>query len=150
MKKIIFTFFIALTLLSCTQDVQFNNPAMQGLVDEMEWKAKDFSFTVDANQRLVIQGLSQFETITLKTSSINPGTYTLGTGTLNSANYTLSIDGTVNSYSTLNGGSGTVVIEESITNSGTLTGTFKFKAINGMGETLTISKGILYKVPQRE
>lgn len=147
MKKIFFFFIIIFSFLSCTEDVQFNDPSMQGVVNELDWKAIDYVVTVDANQRLVIEGYTQFETITLKTSSINPGTYTLGVNALNSASYKLSIDGTVENYTTENGGNGSIYIEESLATSGKITGTFKFNAKNVFGETITVTKGILYKVP---
>lgn len=147
MKKIILLLIITFSFFSCTQEVEFNNPSMQGVVDELDWKALDYTVTVDANQRLVIEGHSQFETIVLKTSSINPGTYILGLNNLNTATYTLSIDGNVKTYTTENNGNGSIYIENSLANTGQITGTFKFNAINNLGETVTISKGILYKVP---
>lgn len=91
MKKVLSLFILLVAFTSCTEDVKFNNPALQGLKDNVLWRAKDSRAAIGTDGSLTIKGYSENEIVTLKTSSVNIGTYVLGTtNPANTASYVLS------------------------------------------------------------
>ena len=119
MKRILSLFIIAVAFSSCQEDVKFNNPGFQGLKDDVFWRANDARAYVDATGKLRIEALTQYEIITLNTTSANVGTYVLGTTNIdNSATYssnfndilleyaTIAVPGPTGSVSLVNGGTG--------------------------------------------
>ena len=72
MKRIIALLVVLLALTSCTQDIKFNNPSVQGLKDDVLWRASDSYGSLNGTNALTIVALNQFETLTLKTTSVNP------------------------------------------------------------------------------
>ena len=67
MKKFIILFLATITFSGCTEEISFNNPAVQGTKDNYFWRAQDFSATIDAvNNTITLEADSQFETLTLK------------------------------------------------------------------------------------
>ena len=90
MKKILFLVVSAFAFLSCEDNVQFNNPALQAQKDYSFWKAQDIKVTLNTAGQLTITAISGFETIEMKTASNSIGTYEFGTtNTNNFASYTL-------------------------------------------------------------
>ena len=91
MKKFLFLFLLAIVFTSCEKNVEFNNPAFQGLIDNSLWKATDFSATKSATGAITIKSLStSAANVELKLNSTALGTRTLGTtNTSNFATYTL-------------------------------------------------------------
>ncbi|MEO8515823.1 MAG: DUF6252 family protein [Flavobacterium sp.] len=79
MKKIILLFLSGIALVSCGKDVEFNNPAMQGRINDTFWKATSFSATKSGTGQLTLTGVSAIGTMFLNTSSTAKGTYVLGT-----------------------------------------------------------------------
>lgn len=119
MKKFYFLFIFAAVFSSCQEDVKFNNPGFQGLMDDVFWRANDARAYVDPSGKLRIEAFTSYETITLNTSSANVGTYVLGTtNSNNSATYfsnlndtlleyaTIAVPGPVSSITLVNGGTG--------------------------------------------
>ncbi|HNP33095.1 MAG TPA: DUF6252 family protein [Flavobacterium sp.] len=119
MKRFLPLFIIALALSSCQEDVRFNNPGFQGQKDDVFWRANDARAYVSASGKLKIEALTEYEILTLNTSSKNVGTYILGTtNTNNSATYssnfndveleyaTIAVPGPVSAVSLVNGGTG--------------------------------------------
>lgn len=94
MKNFFSLIIIAIVFSSCQEDVKFNSPSLQGLKDDVFWRANDVRAYVYPNGHLSIVGLTSHEELTLNTGNTNEGTYYLGTGsTNNKASYTLtSID----------------------------------------------------------
>lgn len=89
MKRFLSLFIIAILFSSCQEDLKSNNPGFQGLKDDVFWRSNDTKAYLDATGKLSIEALTQYEQITLYTSSANVGTYILGTSnTNNSASYT--------------------------------------------------------------
>ncbi|HLA54736.1 MAG TPA: DUF6252 family protein [Flavobacterium sp.] len=153
MKKIASLLLILIALGSCTQDITKNSPSFQGLKDDVFWRAKDSYATVDTNGYITITGVTQYETVTLKTGNANPGTYIMGVNTIGMASYVLSIGGEDLIYETGAGfGDGQIEITEYDTAKHTVSGTFRFNAVNvddnpSGGEILNFHEGNFYKVP---
>lgn len=79
MKKIIFLFLSGVALVSCGKDVEFNNPAMQGRINDTFWKAINFTASKNGTGQLTLNGNSAIGSMFLKTASAAKGTYVLGT-----------------------------------------------------------------------
>ena len=138
--------------ISCQDNVTFNNPAFEGQKDHVFWRATDSKATL-LNGSLIIEGFTKDEKVTLKTNSINLGTYILGTGILNTAAYSLTdASGTISYATGLDIGEGQIVITEYDTVNNTVSGTFKFNAVNSnnsvlVGSILNFQYGVFYKLP---
>ena len=139
MKRFLPLFIIAIVFSSCQEDLKSNSPGFQGLKDDVFWRANDARAYISTNGTLSIEALTQYEQITLNTSSANVGTYILGTtNTNNSATYTsnfgdidlqyatVAVPGPVSNISLNNSGSGY--------SSGTSVGT-----TGGSGSGLTVN-----------
>ena len=102
MKRFFSLVFIAIAMTSCQEDVKFNDPGFQGLKDDVFWTANDTRAYISGSGQLSIEALTQFEMITLNTSSPNVGTYLLGTiNPNNSATYSASFNGVELEYATI-------------------------------------------------
>ncbi|MES2410711.1 MAG: DUF6252 family protein [Bacteroidota bacterium] len=119
MKRFLSLFIIAVAFSSCQEDVKFNDPGFQGLKDDVFWRANDARAYIDAGGRLRIEALTQYEIVTLNTSSPNVNTYILGTTNVNnSASYssnfndvqleyaTIAVPGPTGNITLTNGGTG--------------------------------------------
>ena len=88
MKKIITLFLSSIALTSCQEDLKFSNPGFQALKDDVLWKSNDARAYISETGKLTIDAYTEYEKVTLKTSSTNIGTYVLGsTDTNNFASY---------------------------------------------------------------
>ena len=145
--------FLSFALISCSTEVKFNNPAFEGQKDNVFWRAVDSKASLDAGGSLIIEGYTRNEKLTLKTTSANPETYVLGTGDLNTATYVLTDSNGIITFSTgLEIGNGEIIIEEYDAINNTVTGTFKFNAVNINNDPLAVpllnfQYGHFYKVP---
>lgn len=91
MKNLIAILGCFVVLASCTNETQINNPAFQAKLNNVEWKSKETTVTAGTNGGLVITAVRGNETIVIKTSSRNVGTYILGTTNQDDfASYTIS------------------------------------------------------------
>jgi hypothetical protein len=155
MKKTIALLLVLLAITSCTQDIKFNNPAVQGLKDGVLWRANDSFGTLNGTSALTLVAATQFETLTLKTTSATPGTYVLGTSDSKKATFNDKKDGGNVTYQTsINVGDGEIIITEFDQEARTVSGTFRFNAKNTVatpqGSTdLNFQEGVFYKVPIR-
>lgn len=151
MKKLISLLMLLVVFTSCTEDVKFNNPAVQGLKDNVLWRANDSRATIGPNNALTIEAYTQFETLTLKTTSTNVGTYILGTtNQANEASYVLSngdqnleyrtlpVLGSVQNLTLTNGGTGYVAAISVPTTGGTGTGLKVNIEINASGVVIEV------------
>ena len=153
MKKIVSLLILVLAFTSCEEDVTFNNPSVQGLMDNVIWRAIDFTATVDINGALTIEAYTQNQVLTLRTTSRNVGVYNLGENSARSATFTTEFDGVELMYTTGVdvGGDGEIVINDYDAVTGTVSGTFRFNAINVEnnplgGEVLNFQKGVFYNL----
>lgn len=102
MKRFLSLIFIAIAMTSCQEDVKFNDPGFQGLKDDVFWTANDTRAYISGSGQLSIEALTEYEIITLSTSSANVGTYLLGTtNTNNAATYSASFNGVELEYATI-------------------------------------------------
>jgi hypothetical protein len=163
MKKQVLFMIVLCSLISCTEDVRFNNPSFQVLKENVFWRAVESRASVGTDGSLVIEAYTGKEVITLKVpmpaSVVNQEeegsyiTYSLGTSTSKTASYVLTDAGDTMTFTTGFGvGDGQIVITEFGTGSNTVSGVFKFNAENSdgnssLGSVLNFQKGIFYKVP---
>jgi hypothetical protein len=153
MKKQFLYLILFFALISCTTEVEFNNPAFEGQKDNVFWRAVDSKAILATNGSLTIEAYTKNEKLTLKTTSTTAQTYPLGTSTSKMATYVLTdANGTLTFSTGIGIGNGEIVIEEYDAVNKTVTGTFKFNAENIYdnplaGPILNYQYGRFYKVP---
>lgn len=101
MKRFLPLFIVALAFTSCQEDVKFNNPGFQGLKDDVFWRANDARAYVSGTGELRIEAFTEYETLTLTTTSANVGTYILGATNGNTAHYTSNFNDIELEYGTI-------------------------------------------------
>lgn len=157
MKKIFLFVVAAVALNACTTDVRDNSPALEGLKNGSRWRAPGVTATLGGGGELIISGGNQFETLTLELPSATAGTYTLGTSESRKAIFEIEGDSGTKTYATGTGiGNGEIEIEVYDDVKHTITGTFRFNAIDEdavdpadptAAETVNFVEGHFYKVP---
>ncbi len=101
MRRILFLIYISLLLISCTQDVKFNNPGFQASKNNKLWVGVNLSATKTASGQLNIVAQGDDGTVDLKIANFNLGTYYLGTNVnFNFASYNTTVGGVFVSYTT--------------------------------------------------
>ncbi|WP_300977346.1 DUF6252 family protein [Flavobacterium sp.] len=65
MKKILFFVALALVMSSCSDDVVFNNPSVQGLKDNVFWRALQSKAVVSKDGTVAIEAVTLKENLTL-------------------------------------------------------------------------------------
>jgi len=159
MKKIFLLLVASIAVISCTDDVRDNNPAFEGLRNGSRWRAPGVTATIDAGGALTISGGNRFETLTLELPTSDAGTYTLGTSETRRALFETTGDLGEKTFATGTGiGNGEIEIENYDAATNTITGTFRFNAIDAdavdpedptPAETINFIEGHFYKVPVR-
>lgn len=144
MQRIVALIFISLIAFSCSNEIEFRTPALQGAKNYDSWTAKNFQATMTDNGGVKIIGVNNSETITLYISSFNSGTYNLESSTFNTATFS---DNNFKTYSTKNNGDGEIVIEDYDSVNLTITGTFRFNSYSINGELINFINGVFYKIP---
>lgn len=153
MKKIFLLLLVLAAFSSCSENITRNNPSVQGLKDDVLWRAGGSSATIGTNGELTITAAYQFETLVLKTTATAPQVYPLGTSVSKQATFIYSNGSQELTYSTgIDQGDGQIVIQEYDAVNNTVTGTFRFNAVNMDenplgGPTLNFQSGVFYKVP---
>ncbi|MEN2414279.1 DUF6252 family protein [Flavobacterium mesophilum] len=153
MKKHLYFLLLLIVATSCTEDVKFNNPAFQGLKDNVFWRAVGHKAYLVTNGNLIIEGSLGYETVKLQLPSPIVKTYILGVNDVSKASYANTFPEHVKDFSTgTKKGSGQIVITEYDTENNTVSGTFKFTAVNSNtadveNPKLTFTEGVFYKVP---
>ena len=153
MKKIFYFLSLLFIITSCTEDVKFNNPAFQGLKDNVFWRAIGYKANTSTNGNVIIEGDLGYEKVILKIPSAALKTYVLGVDDISRASYSNTFPGQLADFTTgTNKGSGQIVITDYDTENKTISGTFKFTAMNE-DETdvenlkVIFTEGVFYKVP---
>jgi hypothetical protein len=153
MNKLFLSLFLYVTFVSCQDNITFNSPSFQGQKDNFFWRATDCKATVVSGS-LIIEGLTYNEKVTLKTNSLAVGTYVLGSSFTTMATYVfLDTDNSVAFSTGLGLGNGHIVITDHDALNKTVSGTFKFNAVNSSSNSqlskpiLNFQSGVFYKVP---
>lgn len=143
MKNFVLFLIIALSLVSC-EDNEINEFAMQAKVGERLYTSTEAQASVIGNGKLIIQGSTRLEALTLNLSRLRVGDYPLSQ---NSSNFAVFSDMDGKIYTTNPNGGGLVNISEVNQANRTLSGTFNFNAILPGSDTIYVSKGVLYNIP---
>lgn len=154
MKKWIFLLCLSGILSSCnTEDVEFRNTAFQTLKNDVFWKAESYQAHLTQNGNVIIEGVLGLEKVTLETASSAEQTFTLGSDDVSKAYFEdSSSDNTASFYTGTNKGTGQIVITEFNSENNTISGTFKFTAVNKdeadvENPKISFTEGVFYKVP---
>lgn len=153
MKRYIYLLITVLALTSCTEDVKFNTPAFQGLKNNVFWRAQGYKAYVRDNKSIIIEGNLGYEKVVLEAASSVKGTYILGINDASLATYSNTLASHSAVFSTdIEGGNGQIVITEYNEENKTISGTFKFIAVNqDTGDLenpkVSFTEGAFYKVP---
>jgi hypothetical protein len=153
MKKIFYFLSLLFIVTSCTEDVKFNNPAFQTLKDNVFWRAAAYKASSVTNGNIVIEGSLGYEKVVLQIPSPVAKTYVLGIDDVAKGAYSNTFPGQLAEFSTgENKGTGQIVVTEFNTETNTISGTFKFTALNKdeanvENPKVTFTEGVFYKVP---
>lgn len=153
MKKILFFVALALVMSSCSDDVVFNNPSVQGLKDNVFWRALKNKAVLSTDGRVVIEAVTLNENLQLHFPSTQMQEVALD----NAATAYVIFESKATSPSLVFSSkveetSGTISITEYDAVNKTITGTFKFVmrkpvSVGGVAQELYFSQGVFYKVP---
>lgn len=138
---------------SCTEDVKFNNPAFQGLKDNVFWRAQSYKAQMQTNGVFIIEGSLGFEKVTFNIPSPSQKTYILGVDDLTTASYSNTLPAQYEEFTTgENRGNGQITVTEYNVENQTISGTFKFNALNvddaDLEKTgINFTEGVFYKIP---
>src|SRR5210317_1301510 len=154
MRRFILLLLVTSISLSCGDDVQFNDPALQANKDGEYWKALFYASDIDFGGFL-IEGGNNFETIQLFTNNDTRGTFELGP---NSQNIAIFKDANGIVYSTANEpdpslsvypADGQIIVDDiSNTTPKTIRGTFWFNAYTADGlRYINFNEGVFYNIP---
>lgn len=144
MKNLFLLAGLLLTLFSCSDELQFNEHALQATKDSELWKASDFSITISEEGFLNLRGTYKNDVFNLNIESTEPGVYNMGEGSNTTAWYR---NDEGKAFTTEYLGNGEVVINGYNAESQTYSGTFKFNAFSSDREVANFINGVFYQVP---
>lgn len=153
MKKYFYFLSFIFLLTSCTEDVKFNNPAFQTLKNNVFWRAQTYKAYFGANGTVIVEGSLGYENVILQTASSSEQTFVLGINDVSKASYENTLPAESASFSTsTNIGNGQIVITDYDTDTNTISGTFKFNAVNEdesdtENPKINFTEGVFYKIP---
>jgi len=88
MKKIVSLLALVVAFSSCQEDIQTNTPAFQANFNNAPWRADYATVSIGESGAMTLTAYTEYETIVLKSSSADLGTYIFGTdNTANFASY---------------------------------------------------------------
>ena len=154
MKKIILLIVVLFAVVSCEQDVRFNDPSFQALKNDVFWRAIDSRATLASDGSLLIEAFTSNEILSIKTTgTVENFEYLLGGGNAQNVVYSLKENTQITIYRT-DGSSanGRITITEYDKDNKTISGTFKFNLKNPsdsdlINPTLSFREGVFYKIP---
>ncbi len=153
MKKTLYFLLLIFTVASCTDDVKFNNPAFQTLKNNVFWRAIGYKAHTGTDGITVIEGALGYEKVILQIPSTAVQTYVLGVNDVSIASYSNTLPGQQANFSTgTDKGTGQIVVTEFNTETNTISGTFKFTALNkdetdAENPKIVFTEGVFYKIP---
>lgn len=154
MKKTILLLLMVVGFFNCSNNIEFNNPALQGKTEGEIWKATSFRANVNENGELIITGTSNgSDDLTLRVPSTALITNRLG----NTQSEAIFSNGANTIYSTNNNPDpdaslfepdGQIEIYEFDTENNVVSGRFNFNAFDVSGfRTINFNEGDFYRVP---
>jgi hypothetical protein len=153
MKKYILFLVVFFALVSCEEDVRFNNPSFQGMKNNVFWRAVQAKATLASDGSVLIEAYTGTEVMSLKMTSITTQQYPLGSSNSKTAVYVVNQGNSEIKYTTgIDIGNGEIIITEYDSENNTISGTFKFNAENvddnsSADPVLNFQQGVFYKVP---
>jgi len=142
MKNLLLLLLATIFLVSC-EDLETNSPALQAQIDNVLFKALDANASQNNDGTFLVQGFTGDETVSLKMSNIEVGTYNVGGTSNNYATYQ-NIIGSL--YTTNPEGSGEVIITDRNTSINAISGTFNFTAMVPGVDTVSVHNGVFFEV----
>src|SRR3970040_2669374 len=101
MKKYFLFIVVIFSLVSCEEDIRFNSPSLQGLKDNVFWRAVESKATLGPDGSLLIEAYTRNETLSIRITSTKAQTYFLGTSESKKVTYVVTdATGVVSTYST--------------------------------------------------
>ena len=153
MKKVLLVVVLSLFMSSCSDDVVFNNPSVQGLKNNVFWRALQSKATLAKDGTIAVEAVSLKETLTLHLSSTQVKTYVLDKSAIDYVLFTSRETTPVTALTTQNGkGTGKITITEYDAIKKTISGTFTFvipyvATDPQESKEFYFSQGVFYKVP---
>ncbi|WP_289664453.1 DUF6252 family protein [Flavobacterium panacagri] len=153
MKKYFYFLSFLLIITSCTEEVRFNNPAFQTLKDNTFWRSQSYWSGTQSSGVFTIEGILGYEKISFQfPQQPSQKTYVLGVDDFTKATYKNSYTGQEAEFTTGAGrGSGQIIVTEYNTTEKTISGTFKFTAVNiddtNEKKEIRFTEGVFYKIP---
>ncbi|MET3025206.1 DUF6252 family protein [Flavobacterium sp. UW10123] len=153
MKKYFYFLSLLFLLVSCTsEDVKSNNKAFQALRDNVFWRAQVYKAGIETNGFFTIEGSLGYEQIKFQLHEPAEKAYVLGVNDDIKAVYKNTNQGEEAEFTTgTDKGNGEIVVTEYNTVDKTISGTFKFTAVNASSDaekqTIHFSEGVFYKIP---
>jgi len=152
MKRISVLMLVLVTILSCSDEVKFNTPAVQGKKDGNFWRAVFYDATYNDGGRIVLTGGSGNETLKFTVPNLELGDKWLGRGSSSKAEFEDS-DGVLYSTNRLPNPDfsfyppdGEIVITQVTQTS--VSGRFWFNAFSQDGlKTVNFSQGVFFDIP---
>lgn len=155
MKKIVSILLIATTLIGCGEDVKFNDPAFQGLVNNELWRSTTREARLNSDGSITIKGMREYETMEVRiaTTAIND-TISFGNNDSTYAKFIVDAPESLTEYQTSEeGGNGKVVIQEINLSEGYVSGKvlyFNAPISSGLpiySDLANFYQGYFYRVP---
>ncbi|WP_366186356.1 DUF6252 family protein [Flavobacterium ovatum] len=153
MKKGLLYSILVICFISCEENVKFNNPSFQGVKDNVFWRAVTSTATISSGGSLTVNAYTRNEQVILKTNATTVKSYDLGTSNTITATYILTDPAGNITFATSTGkGDGQITITEYDSTNKTISGTFRFNAVNTTNNpiaepALNFQQGVFYKVP---
>lgn len=147
MKKLILAALVVFSLSSCEDEVRTNIPSFVTNIGYDYWRAEDMQAQVDGNKLIITAGdLTERFTVTIPNYDLGR-TYDLGPGNQATVEYVKIIDGVEEVYSSRNGSGYVQLYSADYGEPNTVTGRFLAEVKSSTGQTVTLNKGVFYKVP---
>ena len=154
MKKFVLLLVVLFSLISCDENIKFNSPSVQGMKDNIFWRAIDSRATILPDGSLLIEAFTANEVLSLKTNSTKSQNYPLGISNSSTAIFTQTIGTEKITFKTDSGVivTGQIVITKYDDVNKTISGSFKFNAkrtdtASSPDTFLWFQQGIFNKVP---
>ncbi|MDP5198671.1 DUF6252 family protein [Flavobacterium sp. DG2-3] len=151
MKKYFCFLSLILLLGSCTADIASNNTAFQALKENTFWRAQIHGVEMETNGVFIVESSLGYEQINFQLPEIAEKTFVLGVDENTKAIYKTTIEGQEAEFSTGAGkGNGEITVTEYNKEENTISGTFKFTAVNtnpdAEKQEIHFTEGVFYKI----